>query len=123
MQTPVKQDEGKLRYDLLPFDAVDEVVEVLTYGINKYPKPEENWRQNSTKEDIKRYEAALLRHMSDLMQGKVIDVGTLDKPGSGLPHIAHIATNALFIIALQKKYGCYDGKTSHGIIGEPLNVQ
>lgn len=98
--TPVKQDNGKLRYDLLPFDAVDEVVKVLNYGINKYPKPEENWRVNSKKEDIPRYEAALLRHMSAHMQGELID------EESGLPHMAQIATNALFIIALRRKYSC-----------------
>lgn len=100
LNTPVKQDLGKLRYDLLPFDAVDEVVRVLTYGIKKYPKPEENWRVNSSKEDIKRYEAALLRHMSEYMQGNYMD------EESGLPHIAQVATNALFIISLRKKYGC-----------------
>lgn len=98
--TPVKQDLGKLRYDLLPFDAVDEVVAVLNYGINKYPKPEENWRVNSSREDIKRYEAALLRHMSLHMQGELMD------EESGLPHMAQVATNALFIIALRRKYGC-----------------
>lgn len=111
--TPVKQDSGKLRYDLLPFDAVDEVVRVLNYGVNKYPKPEENWRHKSSKEDIKRYEAALLRHMSLHMQGELIDLE------SGLPHIAQIATNALFIIALRKKYGCYEGKTTSDPIGVP----
>lgn len=110
-KTPVKLDQGKLRYDLLPFDAVDEVVRVLNYGVNKYPKPEENWRYNSLQEDIKRYEAALLRHMSLHMQGKLID------KNSGLPHMAQIATNALFIIALRKKYGCYDGRT-RGIVSQ-----
>ena len=105
--TPVKQDLGKLRYDLLPFDAVDEVVRVLTYGIKKYPKPEENWRNNSTPEDLPRYKAALLRHMSEYMQGSLIDDG---EGGSGLPHIAQIATNALFLIALSKKFGCLEEK-------------
>jgi hypothetical protein len=95
----VKQDSGKLRYDLLPFDAVDKVVEVLTYGIKKYPLSEENWRVNSSKEDISRYEAALLRHMSSHMQGDKID------EESGCSHMAHIACNALFIIVLEAKYG------------------
>lgn len=98
MSSEVKQDKGKLRYDLMPFDALDEVTKVLTYGINKYPKPEENWRVNSTKEDIARYKAALLRHMSEEMQGRHFD------SESNLLHMAHIATNALFIIALIKKY-------------------
>lgn len=102
-ETMVKQDQGKLRYDLMPFDALDSVADILTYGIKKYPKPEENWRVNSKKEDIPRYKAALLRHYSLMAQGEVFD------SESGLPHMAHIATNSLFIIALEKKYGVYDG--------------
>ena len=98
----VKQDTGKLRYDLLPFDAVDEVVKILNYGIKKYPNPEENWRDNSKPEDIKRYKAAMLRHMSELQQGRTHDIE------SGLHHMAHIATNSLFIIALLKQHDLYN---------------
>ena len=104
INTSVKQDSGKLRYDLLPFDAVDEVVQILNYGISKYPKPEENWRDNSKPEDIKRYKAALLRHLSELQQGR-----THDKE-SGLHHMAHVACNSLFIIALLKKFKEYDNE-------------
>ena len=100
--TEVKQDQGKLRYDLMPFDALDAVAEVLTYGIKKYPKPEENWRVNSTLEDIPRYKAARLRHISLAAQGQVFD------EESGLPHEWHISTNSLFIIALEKMYGVYN---------------
>ena len=100
--TEVKLDQDKLRYDLMPFDALDAVAEVLTYGIKKYPKPEENWRVNSTLEDIPRYKAARLRHISLAAQGQVFD------EESGLPHEWHIATNSLFIIALEKKYEVYN---------------
>ena len=55
MSSEVKQDVGKRRLDLLPWDALDLVGDVLTYGINKYPTPKENWRVNSTQEDIGRY--------------------------------------------------------------------
>jgi hypothetical protein len=88
--------------DLLPWDALDLVGDVLTYGIIKYPKPEENWRVNSKEEDIPRYKAALLRHFSAMAQGEIID------EESGLPHMAHISTNSLFILALEKKYGVYN---------------
>ena len=101
-RTSVKQDHGKRRMDLLPWSALDSVGDVLTYGKKKYPKPEETWLVNSTQEDISRYRAALVRHLSAKAQGEVFDVE------SGLPHDAHIATNSLFIIALEKKYGGYD---------------
>lgn len=105
MSSEVKQDKGKRRMDLLPWDALDSVGDILTYGINKYPKPEENWRVNSKLEDISRYKAALLRHYSAMVQGETRD------SESGLPHMAHIATNSLFIVALEKKYGVYDEDT------------
>lgn len=97
-ETSVKQDTGKRRLDLLPWDALDEVGNVLTYGVHKYPNPEQNWRVNSTKDDIKRYKAALLRHFSRIEQGELYD------EESGCLHSACIATNALFIIALEKKF-------------------
>jgi hypothetical protein len=100
--TNVKQDTGKLRYDLMPFDALDYVAKVLTYGIKKYPRPEENWRVNSVKDDIYRYKAALLRHYSAMAQGETLD------SESGLPHMAHIATNSLFILALEKQFEVYN---------------
>ena len=97
-ETQVKLDQGKLRYDLIPFHALDEVAKVLTYGVNKYPKPEQNWFVNSTKDDLKRYRAAILRHMSRVMQGEEID------EESGLRHLAQIATNCLFLIELEDKF-------------------
>ena len=97
-ETPVKLDQGKMRYDLMPFHALDEVAKVLTFGIKKYPEPEQNWFVNSTPEDLKRYKAAILRHMSRVMQGEEID------EESGLRHLAQIATNCLFLIELEDKF-------------------
>lgn len=37
-----KFDNGKLRYDLLPFASIDEVVKVLTFGAEKYV--DNNWQ-------------------------------------------------------------------------------
>ena len=31
-----KYDQGKLRYDLMPAKVLEQVVDVLTYGANKY---------------------------------------------------------------------------------------
>jgi len=102
MSSEVKQDKGKRRMDLLPWKALDLVGDVLTYGIAKYPEPKNNYEANSSEEDIERYRAALLRHLSAKAQGELLD------PESGLPHDAHVATNALFILVLEAKYGAYD---------------
>jgi len=91
-----KQDSGKLRYDLIPFDSLDKVAEVLTIGANKYEPG--NWLRDSSEADICRYEAALLRHMSQHMQGNYLDEETWQ------PHMAHIVCNALFIMSLKEKF-------------------
>ena len=80
-----KFDGDKLRYDLLPFDVIDELVKDLTYGAKKYE--ENNWQ----KVDAKRYRAALMRHFSAYMQGEEID------KESGLPHIVMVMCNAMFL--------------------------
>jgi len=98
MSSEVKKDEGKLRYDLIPYKSLDAIVEVLTLGNIKYPKPEQNWLVNSTIDDIKRYEAAIGRHFSKAMQGEEID------SEMGTDHFANIAVNCMFILALKEKF-------------------
>lgn len=98
MKSEVKKDEGKLRYDLIPYASLDKMVEVLTKGNQKYPKPEQNWLVNSTRKDIARYEAAIGRHYSQLMQGEEFDAEM------GTDHLANIAVNCMFIMALKDKF-------------------
>jgi len=93
----VKDNKGKLRYDLLPYNSLDEVVKVITLGEVKYPKPEENWLLTASPETIEEYKAAVGRHYSKVMQGEELD------PDLGTSHWANIATNCLFIMAMQKK--------------------
>ncbi len=84
----LKHDTGKRRMDLLPFDALDKVAEVLTYGAEKYAP--HSWRGV----EPECYIAALLRHLSAHIQGEAND------KESGISHLAHMATNALFLVAL-----------------------
>ena len=98
MSSEVKKDAGKLRYDLIPYQSLDEIVLVLTLGNLKYPKPEQNWLVNSTKDDMKRYEAAIGRHYSKLMQGEEFD------KEMGSDHLANIAVNCMFLMELKRKF-------------------
>lgn len=88
-----KFDSGKLRLDLLPFDALEEVAKVLMHGAEKYGA--HNWREVDNAKE--RYTSALLRHLSAIMQGEEVD------PESGFRHIAHVACNALFLVAFDRK--------------------
>ena len=93
MDQGTKYDDGKLRYDLVPFRAMDEVVRVLTYGATKYSP--DNWRYVPHAEE--RYPAAALRHISAYLQGEKYD------RESNMPHLAHAICSLLFTLTLDKE--------------------
>lgn len=83
-----KLDAGKPRWDLLPFDALDEVAAVLAYGAEKYAP--RNWE---TGLDWGRLLAAALRHLSAWARGQEID------QESGGRHLSHAACCVLMLLA------------------------
>ncbi len=89
-ETGRKDDQGKLRYDLIPTEALEALASVLTYGARKY-KPE-GWRW--VEDANSRYYAALMRHLEAWRQGEHQD------PESELPHMAHVLANATFLLCL-----------------------
>jgi hypothetical protein len=96
----VKNDAGKLRYDLVPYDALDEIVAVFNYGAAKYA--DRNWESGFT---FGRPIAAAFRHLSAWARGEEKD------PESGLSHLAHAACNILFLIAFQLRGVGTDDRT------------
>lgn len=85
--------EGKLRWDLLPLHLVEHIVKVYTFGSRKYG---DNTWQNLPN-GYQRLKAAMLRHLTAHEKGEVND------PESGLPHLAHVAWNALSLIHFADK--------------------
>jgi hypothetical protein len=86
-----KKDQGKLRWSLLPTDALEEVVRVLEFGAIKYGP--DQWRQLPEFE-WSRILNALERHLNKLKRG-------IDRDDeSGLLEAAHMACNALFIVEM-----------------------
>ncbi len=73
-----KEDKGKLRYDLLPPYALDELAKVYTYGANKYT--DNNWRKGMK---WGRIYAALMRHLWKFWAGEDRD------KESGILHLSH----------------------------------
>lgn len=88
----VKHDAGKPRWDLLPLRGTGAVVDVLTFGAQKYAP--DGWRTVPDADD--RYYAAALRHLVEWRMGRQID------PESGLTHLAHAACNLLFLAELER---------------------
>ncbi len=90
------------RYDLFPFDALDEVARVYSFGCKKYD--DWNWL-NGYKWSLSL--AALLRHVSRFAQGEDRD------PESGCHHLAHACWHTLTLLTFcMRGLGTDDRKKS-----------
>jgi hypothetical protein len=84
-----KYDGEKRRYDLVPYDSLEQIIEVLEYGAEKYS--DDNWKKC---DEPVRYFAAAMRHLTAWIRGERLD------QESGLPHLAHAGCCVLFLIGL-----------------------
>ncbi len=80
----------KARWDLLPIEAIEEVVNILTQGAEKYD--DWNWLEN----EKDWHYAALLRHLVEWKKGEIID------KESKKHHLAHVICNAIFCMELDR---------------------
>ena len=87
----IKFDQGKLLWNLVPWEEMKSVVRVLMSGAKKYSP--DNWMYV----DKERYRDAIMRHVIDYQGGESTD------PDSGEPHLAHVVCNALFLMWHDKK--------------------
>lgn len=94
-----KFDQEKVRLDLLPFEAIEEVGKVMTFGAKKYTA--HNWRGGIA---YSRYIGATFRHLFAFAKGEDLD------PESGLSHLAHAACCILFLLTffLEKRHDLDD---------------
>jgi hypothetical protein len=98
----IKHDAGKPRWDLLPFDFMDDVAAVLAYGAKKYA--DRNWEKGMAWGRLLR---ASIGHLASWARGIELD------EESGLPHLAHAACSVLMLGALVKrKVGTDDRKVT-----------
>jgi len=88
-----KRDDGKPRWDLLPWPEVGQVVGVLTFGAAKYA--DDNWQK--VPDARRRYFAAAMRHLTAWWEGERID------PESGRHHLAHATCCVLFLLWFDRK--------------------
>lgn len=89
-----KDDQDKLRYDLLDVDFEEEMARVLTEGAKKYAP--NSWQKV---EDAKnRYYAALRRHVAAIRKGEF-----RNSEDGDVSHFAQIAVNAMFLYVLETK--------------------
>jgi len=81
-----RHDSGKPQMDLLSPIAMEGTASILTFGAKKYAA--HNWRKGML---WSRSIASLMRHLFKFIGGEDTD------PESGLPHIDHVACNAMFL--------------------------
>lgn len=84
----MKFDDDKPRWELLPYEEMEDIVKVLTFGAKKYD--DDNWQR--VEPFNKRYFGAFMRHLIAWWTGKKKD------PQSGMSHLAHAACNLLFLM-------------------------
>lgn len=85
--------DNKRRWDLLPLDLIEKVVDVYTAGAKKYG--DHNWE--NLENGYNRYKAALFRHLLEYEKGNVIDEDT------GCEHLAQVVWNALALLYFSHK--------------------
>lgn len=83
-----RNDKGKVRMDLLPPEVLFGAAEVLTIACESGEYPERNWEQGMR---WGRVFGSLMRHAWAFWRGEERD------PKTGLPHVAHLLTNAIFL--------------------------
>lgn len=83
----VKFDSDKVRWDLLPVEALEELAKVYTFGASKYS--DRNWEKGL---DYNRIYRAAIHHITDFWMGKNKD------DESGLHSLAHCAFNVLALL-------------------------
>lgn len=82
----MKFDDDKLRFDLIPPEASEELAKILTMGAKKYAP--NNWQK--IKKD--RYLSALYRHLNAWQKGEIND------GESGERHLSHALCNVVFLL-------------------------
>ena len=84
--------DGKLRWDLLPLEEIEDIVKLYTAGSIKYG--DNNWQ--GLENGYQRYKAAMLRHLLEYEKGTKIDEETK------VNHLAAVAWNAIAMLYLDK---------------------
>lgn len=87
-----KHDSGKPRFELLPPEAVEQIVHVLGKGAEKYQA--RNWEKGIS---YGRVYGALQRHLNEFWKGNNTD------PEWGLHHLAHAGCCLLFLLTYEAR--------------------
>ncbi len=85
--------DGKLMWELLPLQDVEDVVRVFTAGAQKYGV--DHWQKLPN--GYQRYKAAMFRHLLEFEKGNWTDEET------GCIHLAQVVWNAIALLHIEKE--------------------
>lgn len=91
-QGGIKNDQGKLRLELVPPESVLAIGRILTHGCAKYG--DRQWEKGMP---LERIYGAAQRHLQAWAAGAEID------PDSGLPHLEHALCNLAMMVTLRSR--------------------
>lgn len=86
-------NNGKLRWSLVDFESLEDMVKVLEFGAEKYD--DHNWKKGLQTTEVSE---SLMRHLFAYLNGEDKD------PESGLSHLGHVMCNAMFLSYTQKHH-------------------
>lgn len=105
-----KDDQEKVRLDLLPIEAMYEVAEIMTLGARKYA--DRNWEQGI---NYNRLFRAAMGHLWDWWLKKDYGKGPGMDKESGRSHLAHAACCVLFLLTFElRKLVKFDNRPKLG---------
>jgi hypothetical protein len=92
-------NEKKLKWSLVDFKSLEDMVRVLEFGAKKYEP--ENWKKGLyTREIIE----SMIRHLTEFLNGEDNDIE------SNLPHTGHILCNAMFLSYMMREKPEFDNR-------------
>jgi hypothetical protein len=97
MEKGLRYNEGKLQWSLVDLTSFEGMVRVLMFGAQKYSR--ENWKKGL---NILEIMDSMLRHLSAMMRGELID------PETGLPHNSHLQCNTMFFDYMVRTGATYE---------------
>lgn len=90
LNTATKYDSGKIEWNLLPWDAVEEIIKVLQFGAGKYDPW--NWAENGGFKFSRLFNSSMRHFIAWFWKREDKD------PESGIHHLAHLGCNVLFLL-------------------------
>lgn len=97
--SPIKYDQSKTDWSLVPMECIEDIAKVLEFGAQKYSP--NNWREGNGFKWT-RVLNSLFRHIFAFARGEDND------PETGLSHLAHAGCNIIFLLYYVKHRDKYN---------------